>query len=163
VTYSCGFDRFIGFESIGAYRTIVPVYSLVYSGVHPDGKRESGAAYITGNKSAGIYWREGKNPIATNNLEVEARYESDPNDPNKVAPVEATFHYPGGKEIHYKAKYGVDYGLGESPGWTVPPVITEGSWHEQHFSRRFVHSMAALESHIPPGSVDAEPAKSKKD
>jgi hypothetical protein len=136
-----GSDRFYDPTALGAAFSEFYV-AFVFSGVHPDGRREWGQVYIVDNKSFGVYVKDGERPIVSNNVKLNAVYVSNPADPTDIAPRELTASFEG-KELHW---------TGTS---TAIPPSTDffGPWYERHSSSDFVRSLGAVESHIPVGSV----------
>lgn len=139
---TAGCDRMYGDGAID-YITTVPTHALVGSAISDNGVREMVVAYVLGDKrSFAMYWKDGQEPVVSEEVEMQARYVANPDNPNMIAPAEATFRF-GGVEISWTSQY-----LATSVG-----VINHfGVWRERN-SPMHAKYLGALECKILPGSV----------
>jgi hypothetical protein len=147
VTFTGGFDRMYGKGALD-FLTKTPFIYLAFSGIGPDGRREGGAVFVIGDKSAGMYYRDGEDPVVSNRVELAAQYVRNPSNAAEVAPAWATFPF-GGKELTFVAKH-------RALGMRVGPLrILDlwGPWRERNSPPKFTHFLGTVESHIPPRSV----------
>ncbi|MFI8975166.1 twin-arginine translocation signal domain-containing protein [Nocardia asteroides] len=152
VRYTGGFDRMYGIGAID-FLTSSPFIYLAFSGVGFDGRREWGAVFITGDKGAGMYCRDGDSPVTSTEVQLEAQYVRDPANPSRISPSRAIFRFAD-KEIQYVAKHGAAVTNHHDLLTSVYPIVnTEGNWRERNSPTQFAQWMGSIESHIPEGSV----------
>jgi len=115
VRFMGGSDRFYSREAIADLIASPEPYSaFVFSGVGSDGRREWGSAYQVGAKSFGMYCRDGQEPVVSNDVDMDATYVSDPADPSRVAPQEATWTLAESNSI----------GRRRAPPWRLSSTIS---------------------------------------
>lgn len=147
VSFTGGFDRMYGKGALD-FLTKSPFVYLAFSGVGPDGQREGGAVFIIGDKSAGMYYKDGEDPVVSNQVELEAQYVANPQDAAQIVPAWATFRF-GGKELTFVAQH-------QAIGARLGPlrILDQwGPWRERNSPPKFVSFLGTVESHIPTGSV----------
>lgn len=139
-----GFDRLHGAGPTD-YATADPTLVFQGSAVGPDGERELAYVFSFGDgRSAGLYWKDGEDPVVSNEVETVARYVANPDEPEMIAADSATFRF-GGKEITWSPRYLSTTAGGAIDHW--------GEWRERN-SPPHVKFQGIAECKIPPGSVE---------
>lgn len=151
VSFTGGFDRMHGRGAVD-FLTKKPFIYLAYSEVDADGRRKDGAAFVLGEKSAGMYYKDGEDPVVSKQIEPEAQYVQNPHNAAQVVPAWTTYRF-GGKELTFVARHqSVGARLGR-----LRILDQWGLWRERHSPAKFVRSLGTVESHIPAGSVRITP------
>ncbi len=140
VTFMGGGDRFYSLEQMMNLSDPSAYYfGNIVSGIDENGRKEYGAFYMFNEKMFAYYVRDGEEPKYTEQVEYEAEWESDPSDPDRIAPRTLVWKFDD-VEIHWQAEYTSMY--------VESKVNHFGHWYEKNGSKNFVHYLGALESNI---------------
>jgi hypothetical protein len=153
VWYLGGWDRAFNIALLGATLAFPFYQACVGAGIHPNGQREMFAVYQQGNTSAsstgfGVYFKEGEEPIISENVEQEGVWVQLASDHSKIAAKEMTWRLDqDGRraEIHMESQYTTSNGAGNGEIF--------GTWHEKHSNGNFVRHLLNMEHFVKAGAA----------
>jgi hypothetical protein len=153
VWYLGGWDHAYNIALLGATLQFPFYQACVGAGIHPNGQREMFAVYQQGNSAAtstgfGIYFKEGHEPIISENVQQEGVWVQLDTDHSKIAAKEMTWRFDqDGRqaEIHMESQYTTTNGAGNGEIF--------GTWHEKHSNGNFVRHLMNMEHFVKPGAA----------
>lgn len=147
VEFMGGGDRFF---STAAFADLVNpanyYFANIVSGISEDGVREYGCLYVVNDRTVAWYAKDGCEPRWSEDVKVEAKWVSDPDDPSQIAPEELTWSFED-VEVHWKAEHTVLYKADI-------PNNHFGRWYEKNGCKEFKGYLGAVESNVKPCHVE---------
>lgn len=121
-------------------------FANIIFGINEDGTHEYGSLYHVNGKTFAWYVKSGETPKCTENVEISAKWVSDPTNPNLLSPQKLTWRFDD-VEVHWEAEFSILYGMGTNTNHG-------GSWYEKNGSHSFKYSLGVVECNIKPEHVE---------